>query len=119
MAIELDLTGAIQRIDATAGTTQKQPLQFALDVSSIDVADLLLTITAKEGAATSFVVSVWTSMTNTSEGSWISLGSYTSTVTMGPAEKKTFVGMLKYIRWSATIDAGAVSFTLQGMGRTS
>ena len=122
MAVEIHLTNGSVRVRTALGQTQVQPLDQAVDVSSIDQADLLLTMLGVDGAVgAGFQVSVLTGMSDTTDEGWVSAGAFTASNSGTFVEKRNFPGLLKYVRWQVQGLTGgtSVTFSVSGMGRSN
>ncbi len=111
------LTPEPVRISAT-GSNVKQDLRLALDVSSYDELDLLLTVYENTSGA-DIVVPVLTGMTSDSESSWVTAGTFSGTGGAGPAANKLNIkNFLRFIRYQLTTGSTfTTSFCIDGMGR--
>ena len=113
MADEFTLTPQPIRAIANA----KQALKDALDVSAYDVADILVLVSAVEGASPSATIRILTGMQTESEDGWVVAIGATAATAAG-SQKIQATGLLKYIRWEVTgFNGTAVVFTITGMLR--
>ncbi len=117
MASEIWVTDGVVRV--TTGTT-KQTLSQAVDVSAIDQLDLVLWITGFEGTPGNLTVELITGMSMESEDVWLTVASFTASSAVNFQEKKNFAGLLRFVRWKATlVTATAATFSVRGMARTN
>ena len=117
MASEIWLTDGVVRV-LTLGT--KQSLAQSVDVGAFDQLDLLLWVNGFEGTPGNLTVDVITGMSMDSEDGWWTLGSFTATSAVNAVEKKTFTGLLRYVRWKTTLaTATSAMFNVRGMARSN
>ena len=123
MGTEFRMTDGPQRVTAVGAT--KQAAKDALDALAYDHADFFLVVYESTGAGPSVAVTLETSMQNVSDDDlyWTNVVTFTTVTTTFPiAEKKNIqpsAGMLRYLRWKATLGANTSGFTfeLSGIGR--
>ena len=85
-----------QPVRATANTTQS--LKDAMDVSSNDIADILLLVSAVEATNPTAILRVITGMQTGSEDGWVEAVASTAVTTSG-SQKLQAARLFEYIRW--------------------
>jgi hypothetical protein len=118
-SIPIDFTGGAP-IRLVAGTTV-QPIALALDLGGrFRVLDLTAQVTAT-GGASPITVSILTSSQNFIEvPQWPALGSFSNLTAADTAVRATFVGALRFVRYSiAVTGAGPAYVTINGFARTT
>ena len=113
----LDFGGSPILVTASGPATTDQVLDVGLYYASLTLQLSLVGLKAT-GGSPSFVLELETSMDPKAE-TWFSLGAFAAMSASPSQEKKTFTGLLRYIRWNVTTltDIDAVYFTLSGVAR--
>jgi hypothetical protein len=119
MADIITLTQQPIRISAT--TTQERYL--AVDVGPYDLLDLALYCASVESTPNVTIKIITGMQTQTDSDGWVDLVSFTAltSASVNTSEiKSVSTGMLRYIRWKATLNSGSgsVTFWLRAMARS-
>jgi len=116
MADLITLTQQPIRVSAT--TTQERYL--AVDVGAYDLIDFSLYCPAVEGSPNVTVKLITGMQIQTDTEGWNDLVSFTAITATTQEIKSVSSGLLRYIRWKATLNSGsgAVTFWIRGMGRS-
>jgi len=109
--------GGPRRVTATGAAPFDDILDVGVYYGSMT---LLLTLIGVEGATgtPSLEITLETAM-EPKGGVWIALGSFTPLSVANTADKKTFTGLLRFIRWNVTTlnNVAAATFSLTGIAR--
>jgi hypothetical protein len=109
-----DIVMVTQKPVRETGPNKKQDLRLAVDVSTWDELDLLLTCYENTGGGT-ITVNLLTGMQMESETGWISAGAFPATAA-NAANKANFKNLLRYVRYEL-VGSTTATFLVNGVGR--
>ena len=115
----VDFRSAPIRVTATGAAPDDEVLDLGLYFNNLTLLITLLGLEGVGGGTTNVELTLETAMDP--KGVWVTVDSFASLTTANTATKKTFTGLLRYVRWNITTlnNVTAATFTLNGIGRSS
>ncbi len=107
---------ALTEVPIVVTGTGAQELRLVRDVLDVRHLELVLRVLALSGAGQGITVAIETGMQAESETGWVSVGSFTAQTSAPGYEKRSFSGLLRYVRYNVTGFFGtSATFTIDGM----